>query len=388
MKLKILIILVLSISMIVLSGCWNYRDIENMDIVTGMAIDIDKKTGNYILTIEIVNQQSSEEKADKSTGLKSIFVESEGSTIFDAIRNAIIKVGNKPFYGHCKVVIVSQDIARKGIIPAIDFVFRGAEVRHDLWLLISLDNTAGEILKEANLSGGIVSFYLNDTLNSVKHVSTYIADDLLEFVKALNVKTTSVLAPAVRTAAYNDRIVPEINGSGVFKHDKLVYFLNGDESKTALLIRNELNGGILPINENATGDNIKISLEILNSEVKLTPNIVNNRIVMQISAEIDVSMAELQGSEDYINKDIREVLKKDMGNLLAGKINDLVKKTQNNFSTDIFNFSGTIQRKMPDYWKIIEPNWDEYYENIKVRPNIKIEILYTGVLQKPIQVGE
>ena len=43
---------------IILCGCWNYKEIDNLAIVAGMAIDKDIKTSNYIVTAKIITTQN------------------------------------------------------------------------------------------------------------------------------------------------------------------------------------------------------------------------------------------------------------------------------------------------------------------------------------------
>jgi spore germination protein KC len=87
-KKYILILLIIS-SILLLSGCWNYREIERLAIVSGLAVDKDENSGEYLLTTEIVDVKETMGK----TTLTSKKIDSKGKTILDAIRNMI-----KAFY--------------------------------------------------------------------------------------------------------------------------------------------------------------------------------------------------------------------------------------------------------------------------------------------------
>ncbi|MDD4571572.1 MAG: Ger(x)C family spore germination protein [Clostridia bacterium] len=384
LKPKILLIFLLLICIPMISSCWNYRDIENIAIATGVAVDKDTQTDNYILTIELVNQQSSEKEASTT----AVLVKSQGLTIFDAMRNAISQTGKRIFWGHTKVMVISEDIAREGIVPVLDIIWRDTETRPDMWVLVSRAETAEEIFKTSNELNAINSYYLNDILKSNKPISKSIADEFVDFLAKLNVKTNSVVLPVVYTKNYEDKKIAEILGSAVFKEDKLAYFLDGEESQIALLIRDELKGGVFNIEENKFGENTKIALEICSSKVKLTPIIKNNKPVMQIEADIDVGISELQSSVNFIDKDKREILIKDMESILVKKIAALIKKTQKNQATDIFDFNGTIKRKMPGYWKTIEKNWDEVYKDMQFTTKIDLNLKLSSSSQKPIKIVE
>jgi spore germination protein KC len=368
-----------------LSSCWNHKDIEMVAIAAGLAIDRDEKTNLIIATIEIIDLQSGGEKG----AITSMLVEAEGETVFDAIRNAIMKIGEKVFWGHCKILIVSEDIAREGIISVIDFTERDAETRSDLWIVISRSRTAKDILAASIESNEIIAFHLDETLRSDKHVSKFASGDFSELIRTLKVKTASSLIPTVTTMGSNEEMFIEVSGTGVLKDDKLVYILNENESKITLLIRNQLKGGLLILSEKPpNGGKVNITLEIFNSKTKLKPVIQENKIYFYIDIKLDVGIGEIDGRENYIEKDKREKVAKHMGEIIENQIIDLVKKTQVNDSTDIFDFGSAIQRRMPKYWKEIESNWDEMYQIIEVIPNVEINITRSALSFETIKVGD
>ena len=184
-----------------------------------------------------------------------------------------------------------------------------------------------------------------------------------------------------------DKEIPVIQGSAVFKGDKLLYYIDDDESKTALLVRNELKGGILTITENGFAPFMRISIEVFESKSKLEPVIENGKLVMNVKIEIKAGIAEMGGSDDYIEEDRRELLKSDTENMIKLRIEDLIKKTQNN-STDIFDFNGTVKRKMPDYYKTIEADWDNVYKQMDIKVDVKIDFNLSASTFKPIEIGD
>ena len=79
MKKKIIIVIFLmAIFPLILCGCWNYREIDTLAIVAGMAIDKDPISNKYILTTEIITPQA--------TGVTAIIgselYTSEGDSVF------------------------------------------------------------------------------------------------------------------------------------------------------------------------------------------------------------------------------------------------------------------------------------------------------------------
>ena len=80
---KIITIIYLLFFSLLLSGCWDYTSLDEITIVSGMAIDQSEDKKGYHVSLEIFDTtESNKEK------IKTAIIESNGITLFDAIRNA------------------------------------------------------------------------------------------------------------------------------------------------------------------------------------------------------------------------------------------------------------------------------------------------------------
>jgi spore germination protein KC len=122
-----------------LCGCWNYRSLDQVDIVVGIAVDFDKRTNRYKLSYEIADLLSTQKKGS----INGKIVESEGKTLFDAVRNAKRKEADKLFFGSAQIIIISQELAREmGIMKVIEWFLRDAECRETMCVALSQEDTA------------------------------------------------------------------------------------------------------------------------------------------------------------------------------------------------------------------------------------------------------
>lgn len=99
-----------------LTACWNYKDIDELTIAAGMAIDKTSQ-GKYLVTIEIVHIEAKGQEGVK----KSELIEVEGESLFDAIRNAISVNPHKIFWPHTKIVIFSRKWLVKALLALLIF---------------------------------------------------------------------------------------------------------------------------------------------------------------------------------------------------------------------------------------------------------------------------
>ena len=222
----------------VLAGCWNYREIDSLYIVAGVAIERDTESGGFILYIEIVEPSNTEEQTSESK-----IVESRGQTIFDAARDAIDTSGKRMFWNHAKIIIVSEEIAREGILDVIDWFYRDAEPRLTLDLLVAQGASAKDIITSTGITNKVRSFEINDTLDNVDSIEKYPKAELYKIVSMLKFDVPYAYTPSITINKQGDVEVSKVSGIAIFKGDKLKGFLDEEDTKYFLYIKNEIKGG-------------------------------------------------------------------------------------------------------------------------------------------------
>ena len=82
---RLYILVTMILSLFIFTGCWNYEEINKMRFVSGVAVDYDEVKEEYIVTTEVVRLI----QGGKDFG--STLFQSRGLTVFDAVRDTIIK---------------------------------------------------------------------------------------------------------------------------------------------------------------------------------------------------------------------------------------------------------------------------------------------------------
>lgn len=370
-------------NMFSITGCWNYREIEKLSIVAGAAID--KEDDQYLMTVEIANLTGG-----KEAKVESKKVEAKGDTVFDAARNVIKISGKKLYWSHVKVVIFSQEIAREGIIQAIDWFNRDAETRMSTNMLISKEKTAKELLEQQSITAEIRSFEIYDMLTSQKSLAKAPRIAIYEFINALAAQGKSAVLPAVGITGNEGQRTSELSGTAVFKEDRLIDFLDGEDTKYFLFIINKVRGGLLIHKVRTESSHTNITLEIFSdlTNTKIKPIYSNGKLTMKLDVYVTVSIGEIGGFENYINEPGRAKLKKDVEELLKDNIKRVIKKVQNDYGSDIFGFGSIVKDDMPYVWKDIEKDWEKIYEDLDVDVNVDVNITNSALVVKPVKKGD
>lgn len=381
-KLSILFIYIIS-NVFLSTGCWNYREVEQLGLAAGVSIDKDDDNNNYIVTAELINTEPSR----GSTKVSSQLFSARGKTIFDAVRNLILVTGKKIYWGHTKVVIINENIASNGIVAAIDWINRDSEPRQNTWILISHGITAHDVLKQKISSNDVTSIHLNEIIRSQNPIYKFPQMDIWRFRRDISSNTTSAIAPVVKIEKVNEFSFPEIYGTAIFKHDKLVGYLDGEETMDFLFIKNKIHEGSLVMKQPDNTDT-DVSLEIFKSKTKINSTYQNENFTMDINIDAVVAIDEVSGTKNFIDEPGRSKLEKDAEQLLKTRIEILLKKVQTNYKSDIFGFGDIIKRQHPNIWKNIPYTDEKVFSKMQFNVNVDLTIKDSGKISKPIRIGE
>lgn len=378
--------LVISVTLIFLNavlatGCWNYREIDKLAIVTGVAVD---KGANekYRLTVEIAKTAGGKEAKTLSK-----VISTEGKTVFDAARNAISLSGQRLYWSHSKVIILSREIAAEGITHIIDWYTRDSETREDVYIMVSEGASAEELLTGNPAVGDINSMDLSDMMRSQESLSKAPIIDILQYDIESKTKGLSTIVPAIRLKKADSKTVPQIFGTAIIKNDKLVGFLNGEETMYLLFIRDEVKGGVL-VEMPADGGTTPVSLEIFKSKTKTKPVLNGKDIEINLSVDTTVAIDEIEGSRNFIDEDGRKKLEQIAKTALKQQIEALIKKVQTEFDADIFKFGSELRNKDINTWDNVSANWEEIFKDLKVNVKTRVHIKNSATLAKAFEKSD
>ncbi|WP_443659220.1 Ger(x)C family spore germination protein [Clostridium algidicarnis] len=361
-------------------GCWDYEEMVNLKYLAGIAVDKDKYTNDYILTLEVL------EASTNSKAINSNIIESRGETIHAALRDAIKKTGNMLQGSHAKVFIVSKDIAKEGIVPVIDLIDRDVELRNDMWILISESDTASDILRKGKEGSEIISYELAASIANSNKIGKYMKVEIFKIIRGISDRGSSAIAPMVNVDNNNTESKFEVSGTAIFKGEKMVGTLNEFETMFLQILKEDNIKFVLPI-ELENGNNI--SLEIMNINRSINAKIKDNKVVIDMSINIDTALSELASSEiNYILKDERDKLKKQSEKQIEISCYKVIEKLQKEYKSDAIGYGDILKKRNPNVWKKMEYNWLDIFENIEVNLDINVEIKYNGVTNKNIEVGD
>ncbi|SDN09456.1 spore germination protein KC [Psychrobacillus sp. OK028] len=389
MKRGIFILLILCI---VLTGCWNRRELNELAIT--LAMGLDKIDDEYVVSAQVVVPSEVSMKGGKGTTPVTL-IQGRGETVYEAIRKMTKSSSRKVYPGHLRMLVISESLASEGIGHPIDLISRDWELRSDFYVAIAKDSTAEEIL---NVLTPLETIPANKMFNTLKVSEEnwaatvgitldQLITDLISNGKEA-VLTGIIVTGKQELGSSTENVITvtpsakiKVDDLAVFKGDKLVGWLTEDESRGYSGITNHVKNTVGTISCPGGG---RASLEVLSFKSKVKGKVKNGSPEADINVKIAANVGEIECSIDISKAESVEALEKLYEKAVKVTINDSITSVQEKYETDIFGFGNAIHRSYPNEWKTLKNQWNQHFTEMKVNIKVDVKILKTGTVNNSV----
>lgn len=357
-----------------LSGCYNYRELNDLGITT--AVSIDYKDNNFYVIAEVINPIKQQ---DASSSNNSPFVNynSSSSSLQDAFRKVVLESPRHLYTAQLEIIVLSEEVVNNHLEEVLEYFARDPESRTEIKIIVAKteDSTkaitlqtlltslsSSNIIKSLDLQSKVLGMAYPVTLNEL--LNMYIDPYLEVVLPSMTLYGNYEIGDEKENITTSSpKAIVKIDGSTITKDNKILGYLDLEESKILNLINGKLKETIIKMNYYDgyiifEPNRIKVSREL---------DIKNNIIKINISGYSKTK--EIQSNIDL--KDPKEVekLNKALNMELEKKITDTFNSIREKYSTDVFGFQELYYRTNYKYFKENCTNW---YEDIY--PKIKLEV--------------
>ena len=380
--------LILICLIFLLTGCWDVYELAKTSIVTGVAVD-KGESFKYKLTIETT--EAREMSYQTASGLAPSTVSSlEGNNIGELTSKFNIMNATHPIYSHTRVLVLSEEIVKDGLLEFMDFFDRNREIRDDFAIIIARAGKAEDILKVTNMYKKSASLKLFTQLNTMQKDWGGAPDiKLNDYTRISNSEGQAPVLPAVQLIGDSKKggnvenlksEVPDsevkVNSMGVLKNGKLAGYASLNEIHGMLFVQGKIKStSIMAKCEN--GDK-KFVYRVTHSKTKVTAKelkgIPNFNITIKTEGYLEGTeclqklgdLKAYEGFEKSINKEMEKEIKK------------LIKKTKEDFNADIFGLGELLRQQDYKNFKKYKDTWDDGYAKSQIHVSFNSEIKSSG----------
>lgn len=382
---KILILFL--IASILLMGCWNRRELNDLALVIAVGVELVPGSDKVKVTAQVMKPGELQAGGgspgqDGGGGNKPYWnVVSTGDTVFDAIRAATHQIDRKLYFPHNQIIVFSEEVAKKGINEYLDIFARDPEFRHNVYVMVSRAEVASVFDTKSELEK-VPGLNISQLAEAQAATSQASVVTLQEFMGRLVSKTTSPIASVLDVSELSGGNTALLTGTSIFKKDKLAGYLNKEETRGMLWATGKIRSGIVVVA--CPEGQGKASLEIIQASGKISPLIKEYKLGIKVTVDIEANLGSQMCMGDITKQEDLEKLEKIMTDEVEKEILASLKKARE-LNTDIFGFGSEISKRYPKVWKEIENEWDQYFQDIEVIIDIKAKLRRTGLLAKQIK---
>lgn len=357
-----------------LSGCYNYRELNELGITT--AVSIDYKDNNFYVIAEVINPIKQQD-ASSSNNSPFINYNSSSSSLQDSFRKVVLESPRQLYAAQLEIIVLSEEVVNNHLEEVLEYFARDPESRTEIKIIVAKteDSTkaitlqtlltslsSSNIIKSLDLQSKVLGMAYPVTLNEL--LNMYIDPYLEVVLPSMTLYGNYEIGDEKENITTSSpKAIVKIDGSTITKDNKILGYLDLEESKILNLINGKLKETIIKMNYYDgyiifEPNRIKVSREL---------DIKNNIIKINISGYSKTK--EIQSNINV--KDPKEVekLNKALNMELEKKITDTFNSIREKYGTDVFGFQELYYRTNYKYFKENCTNW---YEDIY--PKIKLEV--------------
>lgn len=335
-------IILLIICLFLLTGCFDYKELSDVNIVNGIGVDF--KDEEYVVSLEMVESS----KDESGTQIKSHVITAKDTIFTNALNKAVNNSNKEVYFKHVDLVILGEELARHGIEEVVDYMLRDVVVSSSFFTVVADDPE--DILKQ-KADGNSMSNLIVDTIRY--NIDAAQIDNIDLIASNIINEKKDIALPYIEMKDEN----AIIDNIAYFKKTKMVGKMDNKIYNFLMLKSNNLD---FENNENVVNIyNKKISYDI--NKDKIIINIIGMGKIKKVNKDIN-----LENKKEYkeIEKGIQETI--------ATEVKDFINESLEN-NADLVGFKDL-------YYK----TYQKEKNNIPYEVNVQINIARNGVIYEAI----
>lgn len=374
------IFFIISIIFILFSftGCYNTTGIDRQYFIVSFGIDLVEN--NLIkLSLQIPSSSSGNSEGSGSAQASSYQLYSvEGQTIDECLSILNNYLNKKINLSHCSALIISEEVAKKGIEPYINTLTNNTELRHSCEIIIS-STTALEVLEKVSNSGEVFSARLFDYLSTSSQYTGYtIQSTFGDFFQALD---NDYYNPSCIYAVVDNDTV-QTNGIAIFNKSAMIGHIDVSNSISHLIVTNDLDTCTITI-ENPFEENEMLDLDVsLYKNTDINIDLINGTPFISLTVYPEGTIRSSGSIFNYIDENNIKKVEVATSTYLEKILKDYLYTITKKYNSDIVGFKGIYQSTFLTKEEFDKIHWDEIFKDSYFSIDLKTKINSSNLFNK------
>lgn len=364
MKRKIIILLIMSMCIFLLAGCWDSKDINRKSIT--ISIGVDYVDNNIELSGEIAKLEAYNKESGKSNGSDVYKILGRGKTIEKARENFEASNPLSTFLGATRVVVFGENYAKQGLRSYFSRIDHLYDYRKTLLAAVSREQVKEifDVEVEKDISAG---FLIEDIIEELIFNGKGLYPVVGNILSDIEFGNIGYLLPYMGIEEGSIKYL----GLAVMKDSKFIGNIDMKDSYGIIYVLAKKPKVTQVINSNANEKN-NISFQTFVKRRKIKTDYIDGKVVIGINLDLKAQLTYQEYIEPISNEYI-EILEETISEKVKDEIKSVIKRAQNDFICDFFGFARYFRADNPEIFEKIK--WEDAFTKADIKVNVKTKII-------------
>lgn len=365
------------------TGCYNYKELNELGIVSAMGISKDGDL--YNLDIQLLNVLDSEKSGLNKSPITVI--SGQGETIFEAARSMNKKTSKVFFLADVDYVFLDQSVLNDGLDEIMDFLVRDTRLSLNFLVVTSTENKSLDILSsishfDTNSANNLYDAIMNsetryggiNSLHVRELINNYYAKGKYTLFPNVYIKDTSKSSENDSLEDSKSESYVEVKNMVFFK-DKVAIELTDEETKGVNFLRNKIKNATLTIE----CDGGYFTIETLESKMKLKSKL--NIDQLNVKGNVGAEIVYYGCKDNLDNADVLKSISKKAEKEVESYITKAFNKSKK-YNYDFLGLGNYIYKNNYKYFDFENKDWNKDGLNkLNLKYNIDVSLYKQGNLR-------
>lgn len=344
--------LILIIILLMCTGCFDYKEISDLAIVSAMGIDyVDNE---YIVSMEVLNDSS-----NKESSTTDAFVEcSKAKTLTEAIDKVSDKLPKRSSFTHMNLLILGNNILNNKLEDIIDLFLRNTYFRESFYI-IGTKNKPDELLNNTSKDINVASDAITRILENMSYSTN--ANIIIDFQEFMNTYFKFGKDNTISNVVIKDK---DFIIDGMIILDNLKYKATLDNEMAKMY--NVLTNNFKRATFSKKYDEGYFTVGLSDGKIKIS---VSDKIY--VKGSIEGRIIDNDPNFDIRNTKVIDKLNKDFTKIINDLSKELINYTKY-YNSDILGLSNK-------YYQTKRIKDENIFKNLKIDANINFKISKKGL---------
>jgi spore germination protein KC len=370
--------LLLLLTFLMTTGCWDRTEINDLAFVMGSSLDITdngKLLSSLQIAIPTVAGQVGQQK-------KFIVISGVGNSLLEVGHKIQQKSSRRLFFSHRSMIFIGEKLAKHGIKHILDYYGRDPKNRLRTYIMVAKGGKGKDVLEVQYPFESVPS----EASREMQVLGAGLGVTMRDFYMASSGEGGGSVMGVIETQGEKgkENQLFKMAGAAVFKDYKLIGFLNENETTILQWITDKLKfwktSFHLPQGY--------VGMHIVSTKRIMKPEIEGNKIKFHLYLEGEGSIMENNTSLDLSQPKDLDLVRKSLEKTVKKRVQILISSVQKKKKTDIFGFGQMIHQNEPKYWNKIKKDWEKRFTQTEVTVDVNLKINNTGMTNYPLHLKE